>query len=83
MAEQRNELHFDFKSLQTKYQSDLSELTKRKTEELKRLKSTIKSLKTKLESFKQKPEANSAKYIKLKQNFKLLLNENEQVNNLA
>lgn len=61
----------------------MNQQSKRHSEELRKLKSGIKSLKLKLESAKNKPEISYAKYNKLKQNFKLLLNENDQLNNAA
>mmetsp|Transcript_27495 Transcript_27495/g.27367 ORF Transcript_27495/g.27367 Transcript_27495/m.27367 type:complete len:239 (-) Transcript_27495:16-732(-) len=61
----------------------MDQQSKKHSEELRKMKSGIKSLKLKLESAKNKPEVDHSKYEKLKQNFELLLNENDQLNNAA
>lgn len=82
IAEAKLTIQKDSQSLQKKMQSEFQEYSKKKSEELKKLKSNIKSLRSKIEG-KGKSEVSMSKYNKLKENFKILINENEQLNHAA
>ena len=82
MADSNQNLHKDFENLKLKMESDLKEYSKRKTEQLSKMKAIIKQLKTKLEDT-SKSEVSMSKYKKLRDNFKILVNENEDLNNTA
>lgn len=82
LAEAKIQCQKEAESSQKKLQFELSELSKRKTDELKKLKSTIKSLKAKISSGSNS-DISYNKYNKLKQNFKIVISENEQLNNAA
>ncbi|CAI2379278.1 unnamed protein product [Moneuplotes crassus] len=83
LAEKRNSLQKEVDEINSKWKHELDQQSKKHSEELRKFKSGIKALKLKLESAKNKPEVSYSKYNKLKQNFKLLLNENDQLNNAA
>ena len=82
MVDSNQNLHKDFENLKLKMESDLKEYSKRKTEQLSKMKAIIKQLKSKLEDT-SKTEVSMSKYKKLKENFKILVNENEDLNNTA
>lgn len=72
----------DFKNLKAKMESDLKEYSKRKSDQLKKMKAIIRQLKLKLEDV-SKTEVNMAKYNKLKDSYKQLIEENDELNSTA
>lgn len=82
LAEAKLQYQRETENSQKKLQFELSELGKRKTDELKKLKSMIKGLKAKISSGNSS-DISYNKYNKLKQNFKMVMSENEQLNDVA
>lgn len=82
LLESNAELAKDFKNTKLKMENDLKEYSKRKAEQLKKMKAIIRQLKLKLEDV-SKTEVSVSKYNKLKDNVKILVQENEELNNTA
>lgn len=82
IAEARNTAVKETQQLQKQMQVEFHEYSKKKSDELKRMKSMIKSLKAKCEGA-SKGEISVSKYNKLKENFKIAVSENEQLNEVA
>ena len=82
LFESNSSLVKEFKNLKIKMENDIKEFSKRKTDQLKKMKAIIRQLKIKLEEV-TKTEVSSTKYNKLKENFKVLAEENEQLNHTA
>lgn len=82
LAEQRTKIEKDAVELKSKMQAEIDTYSKRKNEEIKKMKAIIKQLKSKLEQVSSL-EVSNEKYLRLKEKFKLLLKENDQLNSLA
>ena len=82
LFESNSNLVKEFKNLKIKMENDIKEFSKRKTDQLKKMKAIIRQLKIKLEEV-SKTEVSSSKYNKLKENFKVLAEENEKLNHTA
>jgi hypothetical protein len=82
LAEKRVKIEKDAAELKSKMQTEIDMYSKRKKEEIKKMKAIIKQLKSKLEQVSTS-EVSNEKYLRLKEKFKLLLSENDQLNSLA